>query len=165
MSTQIAVLSKNKIRGQILVKALGYNGLEALYYRSLMDESDDVLKSLWVVVFDSQDYSPIDVRWISKAFRCFKGYTICIGDYSKAVSFNITDLKEELCLKGAIDPELVVYKVKQVMRVITNRKNVQKQEINDEEHSMPKQIKQQDDSTPKEDLSLLNDLKGFLGLK
>ncbi|MCI4627191.1 MAG: hypothetical protein L3V56_14695, partial [Candidatus Magnetoovum sp. WYHC-5] len=98
-----------------------------------------------VLVFEVGRYTIVDLEWLTKALNNFKGHVICIGDYTRAKVFN-KGLREDWCFSGPLDPELIVSKVKELCKW-----QGQKTEEPIKESVEPS--------------SLLNDLKGFLGIK
>ncbi|KJR44078.1 hypothetical protein MCHI_000026 [Candidatus Magnetoovum chiemensis] len=157
MSDWIAVLSKDDIRKRIIGKALEYNGITAKRYESLKDEPIDALKDLLVVIFDPKDYGSLDKQWIKNAFSYFNGYVLFLGDYAAAANFNINGVKEEFCLSGPLDPEMIVNKVKQTAVKIGRGQQAQASALQEIDKELP--------ASQSSDTSLLDALKSALGLK
>lgn len=131
MSHPVLIFAADELRGGILREVLKRGNFESLVLKKVLGAGDAILKHApALVIIDTNSCFPEEIAHLKNLCGILDHLgVILLGDRAVISGFHGPVIREDLCLFGPLDPELLVEKVKQVLAETGQKKGTMGNEL------------------------------------
>ena len=126
MSHPVIIFSADKLRGGIIKDILQRGGIKAGWTRGIL-ETRDAISELTpaAVIVDTKSSLASEIDFLKNLFGTLQdSMVIVLGNPSITGTFEGPGIREELRLSDPLDPDLIVAKVNQILRLRKKNKHL-----------------------------------------